>query len=378
MRKSNLSEKLGKIIKAGRPVVAIVAVIAALIVTVDTIIGSCNYDPFLSYGGVMLCCSIMCAGAIYGTLVNLYLLIVDIRRTLLSDDEASVEAVASDHGDDLTTVMEAIRNEPLEYRAMFDINERKLTEGTLNSPERCNVPTKEWRKVYNDIHIDLHNHPGFPQTSFSDADYRSMIQTRARYMIVVTKSFNYIMENPRCNHKGGPTAEEVGNYAQRLLCEHIVALVLFPCRYSQYVSRRVAQKFGFIYHIEDLRRNALGRRSRITPRRIVAASLLTGAIAVTSLMCGSTLATGVSGSNSDAAVCELTVDGNAGQGYSCATELAESSIDKPSSYDYYVDDLRRQLCQAKDGSEREMIAKQSDFSSGVYQLEKPELVDFID
>lgn len=243
-----------------------------------------------------------------------------------TDDELPTEAVASDHGDDLATVMEAIRNEPLEYRALFDVNKRKLTEGTLNSPERCNVPVEEWKRVYNDIYIDLHNHPGFPQSSFSDNDYRAMIVARARYMIVVTKSFNYIMENPRYNHRGGPTAEEVGKYAQRLLERHVFALLFFTRRYSQYVSRRVAKKFGFIYHVEDLRPQRTEWRSHITPRRIIATSLLTGVIVVTSLMAGSTLATGVNESTSDAVVCGLDVNENADREYYYALRTAEEYV----------------------------------------------------
>ncbi len=320
MRKINLVLVVNTLIAAVASLIFIFTLLA------NHIIGLCSNRSFLSYDGEMFCLIVTVVGLICMTVCLTAVDVVGGSVEESTDDELPTEAVASDHGDDLATVMEAIRNEPLEYRALFDVNKRKLTEGTLNSPERCNVPVEEWKRVYNDIYIDLHNHPGFLQGSFSDNDYRAMIVARARYMIVVTKSFNYIMENPRYDHRSGPTAEEVGKYAQRLLERHMFALLFFTRRYSQYVSRRVAKKFGFIYHVEDLRPQRTEWRSHITPRRIIATSLLTGVIVVTSLMAGSTLATGVSESTSDTVVCGLDVNENTDREYYYALRTAEKYV----------------------------------------------------
>lgn len=56
-------------------------------------------------------------------------------------------AIRSDHGDTIGEVMEAIRHEQYEYRAIFNLREEKLAEGTFLSPETCNLVAEDWQDI---------------------------------------------------------------------------------------------------------------------------------------------------------------------------------------------------------------------------------------
>lgn len=169
--------------------------------------------------------------------------------------KALSQATRSDHGNDLATVMDAIRHESLEYWAMFDEEGRKLTEGTLLSPIACSVVQKDWQRVWRSVRVDVHNHPGADETSFSAADFYSTVCQMSQYSVVVTPSYNYILENPYWNtldyEQREELAEEVKAYADKL--HHSVLLCIFPRQYSQYVSRQVAKKYSLVYRVENLR-----------------------------------------------------------------------------------------------------------------------------
>lgn len=284
MRKINLVLVVNTLIAAVASLIFIFTLLA------NHIIGLCSNRSFLSYDGEMFCLIVTVVGLICMTVCLTAVDVVGGSVEESTDDELPTEAVASDHGDDLATVMEAIRNEPLEYRALFDINERKLAEGTLNLPNRGNVPAREWRRVYSDIYIDLHNHPSLSQGSFSVNDFRAMVQSGARYMVVVTRSFNYVMENTWYSRKDGPTQEEVGVYAQHLFNKHELLCSLFTRAYTRFVSRRVAKKFSFIYRIEYVRLQRFGnslKQAFTVPRRAIATGIMAGMVILTGLAIGS-------------------------------------------------------------------------------------------
>lgn len=245
---------------------------------------------FLSYRGEMICCAILLVGGIIVCASSVIMLLLTDKpnvQTSATEDEPLAEAIESDHGNDLIAVMDAIRNEPLEYRAFFDFNGHKLTEGTLLSPTLCNIPANGWHQVYQFAHTDLHNHPGTDEVSFSDKDLYNLIRLGIQRSIVVTHSFNYIMENPWYNRDDGPSAESVKQYVIDLWSKHWFTRVVFTRACSRYVSHCVAKKFGLKYRIEHARlwrlRNSM-KQFFTVPRRIVATGIIAGTVIMTGLV----------------------------------------------------------------------------------------------
>lgn len=195
-------------------------------------------------------------------------------------------AIKSDHGKKITVVMERLRTENIEYRALFDVKGDKVAEGTLLSPNICNIPEEEWDCFYQAGLIDLHNHPNEGQVSFSSQDLYSMIYLKIRRSIVVTRSFTYVMENPYWNRDDGPRAKDVKAYADKYF-SYVGEIVYLssPHLYSILVSYLTAQKFGLKFHAEDLRfqklKDNLKRRPSITPKRVVIVAGLILAMTVT-------------------------------------------------------------------------------------------------
>lgn len=105
------------------------------------------------------------------------------------------DAISSDHGNNLSMVMEALRYEPLEYRAIFNANGNKLAEGTLLSPAHCNVASVDSLKVKY-AELDLHNHPGTDNLAFSGRDLKNLIANSTHNKRVVTMDYTYFVENP--------------------------------------------------------------------------------------------------------------------------------------------------------------------------------------
>lgn len=291
MRKSNFVHKLYMNAELILAIIAILLLTPTLILLVNAIVGGfSSYRTFLSNSSEMFCCIVLCFGGI--ALGVLTLVVVcqpwENREDDTADNNESLaDAIASNHGNDLATVMDAIRNESLEYRAFFDSDGHKLTEGTLQSPEKCNIPAKDWDRVYQFACTDLHNHPGTDEVSFSDKDLANLVRLGIQRSIVVTHSFNYIMENPWHAHRDdSPDAESVGQYVRGLWSKHWFARILFRRTCSRYVSRCVAKKFGLRYRIEHVRlqrlKNCL-QQAFTMPRRIVATSIMIGSIALISL-----------------------------------------------------------------------------------------------
>ncbi len=107
---------------------------------------------------------------------------------------ASACATRSNHGSELSEVMEAIRSERFEYLALFDKNGHKLAEGTMSSPNKCMVAEEDRIYIY-DADTMLHNHPG-GLLPHSRNDIRFQLKYGIRQSIVVSRRQVYILENP--------------------------------------------------------------------------------------------------------------------------------------------------------------------------------------
>jgi len=175
-------------------------------------------------------------------------------KTAILNRQSLKEAIPSDHGDDLVTVMEALRNEKREYSAVFDASGHKLAEGTLQSPTKCNIPVDMWERVLKNVHTDLHNHPGMKQVSFSPSDLYILLDDSFPRAIIVTRDYNYVMENPWWNREDGPSALEVSDYMERLgrFGDSVGTLSPFWCQYHHYVAYCVAKKYGLKYRREEV------------------------------------------------------------------------------------------------------------------------------
>lgn len=215
-------------------------------------------------------------------------------------DQLLEDAIDSDHGQDLSKVMRALRTEKFEYDAVFDLEGDKLAEGTLGSCCRCNISSESWDRivesgVLNQALVNLHNHPGYEQLSFSAQDFYVLLDSEFYRSIVVTRDYNFVMENPWWNRDDAPDSEEVKAFAQHLygvdeddeqnikiLNANVFWLLLFPRLYSWYVSYRTAKRFGLKYRIETIRpRN---RVKRIVTGCLVGFAMIASFVANPALM----------------------------------------------------------------------------------------------
>lgn len=108
------------------------------------------------------------------------------------------QAIGADHGGNLKEVMAAIRDESVEYLAIFDREGKKLAESTLLSPFRCTMVADDWERIYRGGKqiVEVHNHPR-SDNAFSELDFRAFFQKDfIRQSIVVTKHYNFILEKP--------------------------------------------------------------------------------------------------------------------------------------------------------------------------------------
>lgn len=295
-------------------------------------------------------------------------------------------AIKSNHGKHLTAVMKRLRTESIEYRAMFNVKERKVAEGTLSSPNICNIPKEEWSRIYQAGLIDLHNHPDVEQTSFSDQDLYSMIHLKTRRDIVVTRSFTYIMENPYWNRDDGPDAEVVKEYAAHLYgCSkghynfRIVSMVLFTRLHSWYVSYKTAKKFGLKYRIESLRFQwfkAVCKLVLATPERFVIASLITAVVIANLPHIGLSVTNHQTESNIDThhTSADLANLIALSRRYSLSVNAENAARPQYKVTVRHVDASNGQILDTDDT----LIAEKSNPADGAFQPDAPVRVDVID
>lgn len=171
------------------------------------------------------------------------------------------EPIETDHGASLSTVMEALRNELVEYKAVFDSNGDKLAEGSILSPSSCKLTDEAWTKVCGQVKIDLHNHPNLSEGSFSPQDFRCLVACQSRQNIVVTFHYTYIMDASQSD-LFMIDADEVKQYADTLYQEveknAIVRLSLTTGIFEHFirrlcsvlVSHKVANRYGWKFRVE--------------------------------------------------------------------------------------------------------------------------------
>lgn len=167
------------------------------------------------------------------------------------------EPVETDHGQDLETVMEAIRYEEVEFTATFDREGSKICEYTNYSPET--VMTISDFGMSGTIHI--HNHPGVQEGSFSSTDIENLLRNRFFRTIVVTPCYTYTLTNP--NWAEGPLADlgKIKRYYDKTFCRRVIdewaagSDALFSSRlYRRLVEkavRRMAEDYGLIYEVQN-------------------------------------------------------------------------------------------------------------------------------
>lgn len=203
------------------------------------------------------------AGISIGVLVLIVLIFV------LHDDglpEPLDEPIEADHGDNLETVMEALRDESLEYGVVFMPDGNKLGEWTLLSPTEVGMPV-EWsaRLHYGFVGMtDLHCHPGIDENSFSPEDFGVSIMYHFRRSIVVTRHYNYILENPNYR-ESAIDANEIEAYADILWgykCAIIADCLGMARWWSIYISYRTAKEFGLKFSVQNIRIEKIKRLVR--------------------------------------------------------------------------------------------------------------------
>lgn len=102
----------------------------------------------------------------------------------------------SDHGQTIAEVIMRIRNQPVEYCAIFDDDGNKISEGTAFNRQKCYTPrTQEFEAMPNYSGVMIHNHPS-NDMAFSANDFAALIAGGFRKGIVVTRKLLYTLEIP--------------------------------------------------------------------------------------------------------------------------------------------------------------------------------------
>ncbi len=170
--------------------------------------------------------------------------------------ERGDEAYPANHGDNLEMVMEALRREPLEYSASFDLEGHKMIETTLLATD-CSI-SFALERIDSMQLIHLHNHPGAPEGAFSSTDLRGF-PNEYRAM-VVTRNYTYILENTQ---KYDLDEDAFAAYVRRLNYVFVPLETFFPglIRWCSIIEcRLVARKFGLKFQVKSLKREKLKHR----------------------------------------------------------------------------------------------------------------------
>lgn len=208
-QKIRLNDKVGRVLG----VLALVSTTVAIISCLIMILLACKQDE----AAILVCYLVLSPSGIIACVLAILFSLSSIEITVITKPRQKplTEAIPSDHGSNLETVMEAIRNEPLEYRSIFDADGNKLAEGTLLSPTRCNVASAYWQEK-------------------SDAKYPFSI---AEFKDFVDNTFNL----PRYVWYLWGKSDTFAKWC------------------SIYLVYRIARRFGLKFHIQDHRLERLKR-----------------------------------------------------------------------------------------------------------------------
>lgn len=169
------------------------------------------------------------------------------------EPELKLEVVTSNHGSSLKEVMEAIRNEELEYLAFFDLEGKKLAEGTYLSPDKCNITTEDWHSICHrgEEVMKVHNHPSRSNVAFSAQDFRSFLcQDFIRKTVVVTKDYNFIMEKIGNGYEA--SQDDAKAYVEKMDIMYSWLSTFSDRLWSIVVARKTAEKFGLQFRVERI------------------------------------------------------------------------------------------------------------------------------
>lgn len=177
------------------------------------------------------------------------------------ESELKMEPIASNHGSNLIEVMEAIRNEKLEYLAYFDLEGKKLAEGTYLLPAKCSITTEDWYNIYyrgEDV-MEVHNHPGHSNVAFSVQDFKSFLQQDfIRKTVVVTKDYNFILEKVGNGYE--TSQDDAKAYVKRIDIAYAWLSVFSARLWSIVVARKTAEKFGLKFEAERINQTPTTRK----------------------------------------------------------------------------------------------------------------------
>lgn len=106
----------------------------------------------------------------------------------------SDEAQDADHGNTIAEVLRGLRDEPIEYLAVFNANGVKIAETTLYDTTQVRSHDAVFQAMYRQGNcIKIHNHPS-THSGFSENDVVAAIQYRASKTIVVAQDLIYTLE----------------------------------------------------------------------------------------------------------------------------------------------------------------------------------------
>lgn len=158
-------------------------------------------------------------------------------------------AVVSNHGEDILSVISGLRDETVEYLAIFNLfGMSKITEQTQFSSLSVKL-NKELCPEVPAHSISVHCHPSVEESSFSDQDFYAAVSMKIRTDIVVTLHHIYVMHY----NNDEIIPREIGNFSNKVINHRIYAFAyFFPALHrwiSIYKSHKVAKEFGLqFYH----------------------------------------------------------------------------------------------------------------------------------
>lgn len=231
-----------------------------------------DHGLILEYGDLALLWE-LCALASYVVFSVLCGYSDKLEKSLEKLPDPLEEAIYADCGETLDEAMEYLRDQRLEYRVACRANGGILASGTLLNRRLCNISKEGWRKVrgYGSDWVNLHNHPGLSESLFSKQDLKNFVEnTHEIEDIVVTSHYTYRLRKTTKN-----VSDRVKEFKQ-----YLETLPDFGSLYEKIGGRKkhavliqqIADRYGFEFTIESLRRDAAKKWFAKNQRRLCVAA----------------------------------------------------------------------------------------------------------
>lgn len=208
------------------------------------------YVVFLEISVAVYLSGVVCAVAI------ICLSIADDRLSAsveeLPEPLDSKYAIRSFHGSTLSEVMEALRDERLEYVAACSLDGKVIAEGTMLSTEKCTLVHSD-RCALPDDCIFVHNHPSIYELAFSRKDLKNMWHSMYRTSVVVTTNFTYTLSWADPAKKSEIDADEFYGYIDQNFNVHTKASSSARRKDYNRQIQQFADRYGLIYTVENVR-----------------------------------------------------------------------------------------------------------------------------